>query len=140
MSHINNGNCPGCLFRFNRYPDFHKGLQQWFFETQRYMPEFHVAEAGRGRVTQEMYFNRKASNAHYGESAHNYNCAIDTFFQIHGEYKLDDYLYSHVVVRLPLNKSIIWYGATDAVFKESPHFEVGNWKELRDQGIVKLVE
>lgn len=138
MSHKNNGNCQGCLDKFNRYPGFSEFLQTWFFEKQFKTPTLHVANAGRGRAEQEEYFSRGASRAHFGESAHNWNCAVDTFFQIDGRYSVDRDLYLPVVQDLDMR--VVWYGEKGAAFPETPHLEIANWRAMRDQGLLKLVE
>lgn len=136
--HSNSGSCLGCAKIFNKYHGFYQPLRDWFFKVQEKYPEFHIACAGRGKIDQEACFSRKASNARYLESSHNYNAAIDTFFMVDGEYRLDDSLYSKI--EQELIPEITWYGSKKAKFYEKPHFEVANWKELRDQGILKPVE
>lgn len=137
---IDGSPCPGCLSKFQAYPDFYLPLQEWFFKMQSIDPAFHVVEAGRGATLQESYFNGHASKAHYGESAHNFNAAIDTFFQDHGRYVVDASRYQGLVSIMSPSDNVKWYGEPDAQFKETPHFEVANWRELRDQGLLKLVE
>lgn len=137
--HINTiVHCPGCLDKFNKYPGFYKPLQDWFFDKRVANPTFHCADAGRGKVDQEIYFARGASNAHFGQSAHNANAGIDCFFQISGSYRLDCNLFDIIVQGL--DKNINWYGSPDAPYKERPHFEWRNWQELLDHGAIKLVE
>lgn len=136
--HTNNGSCLGCAKIFNKYPGFYKPLLEWFFNVQEKYPEFHVACAGRGKIDQETYFAKGASNARWLESSHNFNAALDSFFMVSGEYRLDDYLYAKI--KEEITADIKWYGEKNAVFKEKPHFEVANWKELRDQRILKPVE
>lgn len=102
-------------------------------------PEFHCADAGRGQVEQEIYFRRGSSFAHWGESSHNYNCAIDTFFQIEGKYSLSLDLYiEKIKPNIPdwLEWAYYWPGKK----KEIPHFELKVWKMMKEMGAVKLVE
>jgi len=136
--HTNDGNCAGCLSKINKYPYFYQPLKDWFFSVQKDTPTFHISDAGRGKIDQEMYFARGASDAHYGQSAHNYNCAIDTFFQIDGNYNLDASLYGNIATILP--DTIKWYGSAYAKFKERPHFEWATWRDLALAGTIKLVE
>lgn len=136
--HDSSGACPHCLEIINKYPGFDEDLLHWFQSVQKKFTNFHVAEAGRGREVQEDDFDRKASKAHYGESAHNYNCALDTFFMIDGAYSLDEGQFKRIAVNLP--SFIEWYGAPGASFPERPHFEKVGWKELAAQGLVSLVE
>lgn len=138
MSHKNNGDCEQCNSILSAYPGMNETLKTWFKQKQKDTPTFHCCDAGRGRAEQETYFARKASNAHYGESAHNYNCAIDTFFQINGQYHVDKNLYLSIVSDLP--NTILWYGRPPAPFMENPHFEIVGWKALAAEGTVKLVE
>lgn len=138
MHHFNNGNCSGCLNVFNKYPSFYQPLQSWFFKVQASHPTFHVSCAGRGKIDQETCFSRKASNAHWLQSSHNYNCGIDTFFMINGEYRLDQNLYDVVVENI--DENIDWYGKSGSSFPERPHFEIANWQQLRDSDIIKPVE
>jgi hypothetical protein len=139
MSHRNDiQDCPGCLAQFNKYPGFYQPLQNWFFSIRKNNMNFHVACAGRGKIDQESAFARGASNAHYGQSSHNCNAAIDTFFQIDGQYRLDENLFDQVVQNL--DQSVEWYGKPDAVYKERPHFEWSIWRDLLSRGILKLVE
>ncbi len=138
MSHVNNGKCPGCLAIIDKYPGFFLPLRNWFVTMQEKHPNFHVANAGRGKADQEVFFARGASNAHWGQSAHNFNCALDTFFEVNGNYSLDSSLYASVVQNL--DPDVCWYGAPDAVYKERPHFEWKSWRTLRDAGAIKLVE
>lgn len=130
--------CPGCLARFSKYPGFYKPLQDWFFSMRVKDSRFHCADAGRGKIDQEAYFARGASNAHFGESAHNFNVAVDTFFQVDGNYCLDSALYLSLVAGLA--PEINWYGIPGSPFKEIPHFEWGSWRTLRTTGVVTLVE
>lgn len=136
--HDNSGACAHCLEILNKYPKFDEDLLQWFRASQAETPNFHAAEGGRGREAQEDDFDRGLSKAHYGESAHNYNCAIDTFFIVKGKYSLDESLFRMVAIGLP--SFIEWYGAAGAKFYERPHFEKVGWKELAEAGLISLVE
>lgn len=138
MKHDNSGACGHCKEIMNKYPGLDEDLRQWFAETQRQFTNFHIAEAGRGREAQEDDFNHGRSRAHYGESAHNWNSAIDCFFIVDGVYSLDESLFKIVTANLP--SFIEWYGSANAKFYERPHFEKKNWKELADQGLLWLVE
>lgn len=138
MKHDNSGKCPHCLEIINKYPNFDEDLLSWFQSIQLKFPNFHVAEAGRGRVAQEVDFSRGASRAHYGQSAHNYNVAMDTFFLVNGEYSLDNDLYLKVTKDLPFFMD--WYGAESVKFYERPHFEKIGWEEMARHGLIHLVE
>ena len=139
MSHINNGRCSKCEEIFNRFPGFDQGLKTWFYKVQKEVPRFHIAEAGRGRVEQEKDFGRGASKAHYGQSAHNANAAIDTFFlDNENQYSLDERFYE--LIKVYIDDTIEWYGAKGAKFYERPHFQVADFEERKKSGRLNLVE
>ena len=79
-----------------------------------------------------------SSRAYYGQSAHNYNLAIDIFrlTQTGADYAIGWFkdvvgqaVYAH-------NKqgeapfAIKWYGMEGASYKEMPHCEVWGWKDM----------
>ena len=138
IHHENTGNCQECEIIFNRYPGFNSSLRNWFKIIQGKYPEFHIAEAGRGEAQQELYFARKVTRAHWLESAHNFNTAIDTFFLIDGKYSLDTSHYEFIEPEIP--DFISWLGRKGSPYFELPHFEVKAWKTLRDEGLAKPVE
>lgn len=138
MSHLNNGNCEKCVEVFNKYPGVNSDLVAWFFSVQSQVQEFHACEAGRNEIDQEKDFARGASKAHFGESSHNFNCAVDTFFLIAGAYNLDEAQYERVVPLISSN--IAWYGAKGAKFYERPHFEIENWRTLVANGQAILIK
>jgi hypothetical protein len=104
-------------------------LKKWFFSTQTTIANnFHISEAGRGRARQELLFSAGASDAHYGESAHNYNQAIDTFFiDKSGKLSYDKLMYAKLGT---VPSTINWYGSPGSKFYERPHFEVKGWKTM----------
>lgn len=137
-SHLNNGACDHCREIIEKFPGFEQRLQGWFHLIQAKFHNFHIAEAGRGKIIQEVYFNKGASRAHWTQSAHNWNAAIDTFWLVDGAYSLENSLYAQIQTEIP--DFIEWYGARDAIFYERPHFEIKNWAELALQDLLKLVE
>lgn len=139
MGHQNNGVCISCAQIINRYPNFFDPLRIWFQALQFHTPEIHVSSAGRGKIDQEALFSRGATRAHYGESAHNWNIALDLFFQINGEYNLDRINFEKSVVP-SLNDNLVWYGDPKAVFKELPHVEWAGWNDMAHRGLLNLVE
>lgn len=102
-------------------------------------PEGHVSCAGRGYVDQEACFHKGASKAHYGESAHNYNCAIDTFVMLCGKTIYDAIWYRDVLAPT-IPAFLSWYGAKGAPYFELPHIELRDWRRLRDSKVLSLVE
>jgi hypothetical protein len=139
--HSNNGNCQRCLEIIDRYPDFNKDLKQWFKTLQKEHPEAHISCAGRGKQDQEEAVIRKASKAHFGQSAHNYNAALD-FFELAGKSSKDIYEreWFESVLAPEIPDWIEWYGKPGAKFPELPHVELKGWRQLASKGILKLVE
>jgi hypothetical protein len=138
LSHINSGNCPACLSIFEKFPGFYEPLKNWFFDIQSKNPTFHISCAGRGQVDQEAAFARGASKAHWLQSSHNFNAAIDTFFLINGQYRLDHNFYDQIAPQI--DGSIDWYGKPGSPFPERPHFEIANWRQLVADNTLKAVE
>lgn len=122
----------------NEFPGFSVLLRDWFQRMQEFNHSFHCSDAGRGYLDQELYFQRKSSLAHYGESAHNFNCALDTFFVIDGKYSVDLDLYAKNIE--PHIPEWLQWGHNWSRFKETPHFEIKAWRMLRDHGAADLVE
>lgn len=139
--HENNGNCPGCEKIFNRYPHFYKPLKDWFKALQAKHHEAHISCAGRGRQEQEDAYARGASRAHWGESAHNYNAAIDIFEQSGDRKNIYERAWFASVIAPNLPDFLDWYGqAGVSGFRELPHVEVKYWSGLAQKKILKLVE
>ncbi len=139
MSHENNGDCIACTNILDKYPGFSQELTVWFYELQIAHPELHVSCGGRGRIDQEALFERGATRAHWLQSAHNFNLALDVFFLIDGQYNLDQSRFDAIIAPA-LNPKLEWYGAPGSVFYERPHIEIKNFKDLVSQGIAKPVE
>lgn len=137
--HDLSSNCQKCDGIFDLYPGFNQELRIWLKGLQKEHPELHISAAGRGKMEQEMLFYRAATRAHYGESAHNYNAAIDVFFLIDGKYSLDQTMFYCIIIP-NLYASFLWYGAPHVLYYERPHIELKNWKELVSDGTLKLVE
>jgi hypothetical protein len=139
VKHVNNGSCPRCLEIINKYPSFNEDLRKWFLALQALRPEAHTSCAGRGKDDQEAYFKQGTSRAHWGQSAHNYNLAIDVFklSQAGAEWPIN--WYQTVVVpsaeAAGLESASKW-----TTFREWPHFQVKNWKSVVTAGKAKLVE
>lgn len=138
INHVNNGNCPRCHAIFDCYPGFHLGLRTWFFLLQADNRDAHISWAGRGREDQERYFKSGASRAHYGESAHNYNLALDIFRVTHNGAEWPQRWFETVVgpavdrwnATMVKAFEIEWYGAPGAEFFEFPHCQVRDWRKL----------
>jgi len=137
--HQNNGDCPKCKELFDKYPGFYQPLRDWFISFQKKCPEAHISCAGRGAVDQDAKKLEGRSKASFGKSAHNYNAAIDLFVNkpFTNLYDLA-WFNANVAPAIPL--SLNWYGSPGSRFPEIPHIEARNWKELRDAGVLTLVE
>ncbi len=137
--HTNNGRCPRCTEIMDRYPNLYRPLRAWFVFFQDQHPEGHISCAGRGQEDQEACFLNGTSHAHWLESAHNYNAAIDMFLQMSGRSIYDKEWFNKVLYPA-LPKNIVWYGLTSAVFHEFPHLQISDWQKLRDSGLLMPVE
>lgn len=138
--HINNGECPHCQLIINRYPNFYKSLADWFYAFQKSHPEAHTSCAGRNYLDQEAAFIKKMSRAHYGESAHNYNAALDLFELKPDTANIYDRAWFVSVLQPNLAPWMEWYGKVGSPFYELPHVQAANWKSLAKDGLIKLVE
>jgi hypothetical protein len=136
--HVNNGNCLKCEEILNLFPNFHPGMRSWFKALQKAHTDAHISCAGRGKADQEEYYKRKVSNAKWGQSAHNYNCALDFFRLTLGRLSYDRPWFEAVVQKaVEANNAdcssyfnITWYGVKGSPYYELPHCEVSNWKTL----------
>lgn len=139
MAHQNSGNCLSCAILFNRYAEFYKPLKDWFFDLQTQFPDMHISCAGRGMVDQMALFQRGATKAKWGQSAHNFNAAID-IFQLKKGQAAWDLAWFDTVVGPHLPADITWYGRLDAPYFELPHCEWTPWSQKAKEGILTLVE
>ena len=138
--HENNGNCAKCDQIFGKYPSFCKPLKLWFKNLQAKHPEAHISCAGRGKAEQEDAANHGLSKAHYGQSAHNYNAAID-IFELQGDKEnIYERRWFNNVVAPNIPDFLDWYGKPGSVFFELPHVEIKDWKSLAQKKVLKLVE
>jgi hypothetical protein len=153
--HDNSGDCKRCDLIFDTFPSFYLPLRTWFKRFQRSTPEVHISCAGRGEKAQEDAFVKKLSRAHWKESDHNYNAAVDTFVNRPGDmnpcecgckklkheciYPKD--WYEHVLgPEMTRNPQLDWLGRPHSPFPELPHVGTTGWKELVKSGELKLVE
>ncbi len=141
LKHENNGACLKCASIMDRYPGLHADLRSWFLALQKRVPTAHVSCAGRGKADQEAALKAGASRAHWGGSAHNWNCALDVF-ELGGAdpknlYELPWYTEN---LKPAITSALEWYGAPGAKFPELPHVELKGWRDLAKNGKLKLVE
>lgn len=139
MKHPNNGACDYCKELMDKYPGFNKDLKSWFTAMQAKYKMLHISEAGRGQARQRELLKIKKTKASFGKSAHNWNCAIDTFIQVKSLGMYDENWYrTYFEPEIP--DSLYWYGSPGAPYPELPHIEFRNWKMLAATGEAKLVE
>lgn len=140
IRHENNGFCKKCQIIIDTYPDFNPELREWFEELQFDHNEAHTSCAGRGRVDQESLFERGATRAHFGESAHNYNAALDLFAIISGENTIYPVAWFNNILSPKIPDWIEWYGRRGSRFYELPHVQLKNWKQMKKDGLLLIVE
>lgn len=136
--HINTGHCLKCWELMERYPNFHEGLWKWFVVLQKAHPDAHISCAGRGRIDQERSYRSGYSRAHFGQSAHNYNAAIDLFRLTLAGLAYDVAWFRHTIadaveahnISPDRTFTINWYGSPGSRFFELPHLEVASWGAL----------
>lgn len=138
VKHRNNGECQYCVEIRDKFPNFNNELWIWFSDTQKIIPDFHISCAGRGQIDQEMLYMKGASRAHWTMSAHNWGAALDTFFMCDLNNLWPTKRYAALSLGIPT--TINWYGKIGSTFPELPHFELKNWRILRDQGDLRLCE
>jgi hypothetical protein len=138
--HDNSGKCPRCQMIFDKYAGFHAELRAWFEAFQAKHPEGHISCAGRGHDEQETLFNRKATKAHWGQSAHNWNAAIDVFCMIPDNGDIYDRVWFYQTLAPEIPAQFSWYGRANAPFPEMPHIEIGGWPALAARKEIHLVE
>lgn len=143
IRHTNiHGDCQKCEDLFSVYPGFSWTLRDWFGRLRRSVFDAHISCAGRGQIDQEAAFERGASKAHWKQSAHNWNAAIDLFqLTSDGKYSLDrDWFAKIMADDTDIGTTLKWYGEPNSDFFERPHVELFNWKDLSQDGTLKLVE
>lgn len=134
------GKCLGCQKIMDRYPGLHKELRIWFESFQFRHFEAHISDAGRGCQDQEAAFLRGSSKARWGQSAHNWNCALDIFVLNHSSGSLYPLKWYQQVLANELPTWLEWYGRIGAPFYELPHVEVRGWRQMAKNLAINLVE
>lgn len=137
IKHTNDGACKKCMEIIFTYADPYEPLVEWFVETQKQLPELHCSEVGREQVRQDRLFTARRSNAKWGESAHNWNCAMDLFKNDRKNIYDEEWFRGSFSKFIP--PWICWYGALNSKFYELPHIEPRDWEKLKEQGKLKLV-
>lgn len=139
MKHTNNGKCDKCKEIFEKYANFNPKVRSWFVMFQAKHPEAHISCAGRGSADQAAAKAAGASRASFGESAHNWNAAIDLFVLLPGKDLYDKTWFKEVVApEVPF--FLNWYGTPGSSFYELPHIELRDWRKLKVTEMLALVE
>ncbi len=140
LKHKNVENCDKCLSILDRYPGLSVDLRNWFLDFRKLANEAHVSCAGRGKADQTNAFNNHLSRSRWGESAHNYNAAIDIFEQTNDFKNIFEIKWFEETLKPLLPPWLQWFGAPDSPFYELPHIQIRDWKSLVKQGTLRLVE
>lgn len=139
IRHVNTGKCPKCEEIKNRYPGFDQDMWTWFKLLQASHPEAHISCAGRDEHEQNILFGRGASKAKWGQSAHNYNAALDLFVILPGSTDIYPVAWFNNVLAPLIPHFIQWYGAPGSKFFELPHVEKRQWRDQVIMGKLTLV-
>lgn len=139
MKHENDGYCEKCHQIINRYPGLYTPLLEWFKFFQKNHPEAHISCAGRGEADQNHAYDSGTSRAHWTESAHNWNAALDFFVAKKG-LNIYDKQWFELVLGSMIPEFLEWYGKPGSEFYELPHVQLKNWKAYRDSGHLRLVQ
>ena len=75
--HINGPNCPSCVVFIAQARD--QLLVDFAYKFRGANPDAHISCCARGKAAQEADFAKGTSNAHYGQSPHNYGLSLDFF-------------------------------------------------------------
>lgn len=138
--HQDTGKCDWCRKIFDQFKGFSPVLRDWFEALQAEVPEAHISCAGRGRIEQEADFHKRVSNAHFGQSAHNYNAAIDIFRSAPTVNEMYDKAWFRTNIGPKISRILNWYGTPGSPFYELPHVELRDWKAMVSRGDLFLVE
>lgn len=138
MRHVNVPNCPQCQAIINRYPNPHPYLVKWALALRSQHTEAHISAFGRGKADQEGDFLKGVSRAHYGQSPHNYNAAVDWFRLTLGGANFDAPWFNDLFGKL--NDPALTWGGSFLSIRDLPHVEWAQWEQDVASGLLKLVE
>lgn len=104
-------------------------LLNFYKQFRKDRPDAHISCCYRGKDEQEVAFNTGHSKAHFGQSAHNYGLAIDVFrITQAGGAEFDAVWYKNFLQPACIAAGFTWGG--NFSFRDLPHVECSNWKEL----------
>jgi len=133
--HINDGKCSKCAEILVGIDPI---LIEWFKKFQAVHKDAHAAWGLRGKKDQEDAFAKGNSKAKWGESPHNYGCALDFFrlLQTGADWSIS-WFQGTVGPEVAKDQRLEW-GGTWPKFKDYPHVELRGWKELVKANKLKL--
>ncbi len=137
--HVNSSLCQACIDILHKYQTPQPYLLEWALSFRQQHTEAHISQCGRGRADQEADFAKGASKAHFGESPHNYNAAVDWFrLTLSGGASFDAPWFRGLFATL--NDPKLTWGGTFTTLHDLPHIEWRQWREDAQTGLLRLVE
>lgn len=114
----------------------HPDLQRVIARFSHYYPDYILIESERGKAKQEEAHKHGHSNAHFGQSPHNYVPALAADI---GPYKYPGVLgdYHNIAIAMfaaarDVNVAIEW-GGDWKTLKDWPHFQLAHWKTIKSK-------
>jgi len=135
--HVNDGNCAKCL---EILVGVEPRLLAWFKTFQTTNNDAHVAWGARGEKDQNDALKKGTSKAKWGESPHNFvpPLAIDLFrLTLTGAEWPASWFNTYVGPDVAKTADLEW-GGTFPKFRDAPHVQIRNWKDLVASGKAKL--
>lgn len=140
VKHLNSGSCDKCYDILNKYGEPPERIKEFFEDVVSRHKDAHIAFAGRGMNDQELFFQQGTSKAHWGESPHNYNLAIDLFRLTFNRAEWLHTWYEQIWEESKEEfKDFAWGGDWNK-FKDFPHYELKDWKDMVKNKEATLVE
>lgn len=141
MIHLNQTICEKCISIINTYPNPHPLIVTFVDKFRAANPDAHISACGRSQADQDADFAKGVSRAKWGQSAHNYNAAVDFFrLTLAQGASFDANWYKTVLgPAIKQNPNLVW-GGTFTSIVDLPHCEVAGWAQEAQNGQLKLVQ
>lgn len=139
MHHLNLPECPQCSSILHRYPNPHPHLVKWVAAFRGANNDAHISACGRGKEDQERDFAKGVSRAHWGQSPHNYNAAVDWFRITQAGGAAFDRPWFQAKFATLNDPQLLWGGSFTS-FPDFPHVEIQGWRIAAQDGSLSLVE
>lgn len=124
--HTNTPECEACRQKLWKvHPDLVRFAMDFRVENK----DAHIAWGFRGKEDQEAVFKAGNSNAHWGESPHNYGLALDWFRLTHTGADWNRQWFIDKLAPAALSYGLVWGGDWKSL-KDYPHVELKDWKKL----------